>query len=368
MYRTEPCSWPSASPTRTSRPSADTTQALSPATARPAFCTPTRRSACQTVPPSARATRESTPRSVVNSAVPSPRTTAGGYMVLPGRVQRGAPVAASSAWVPETVAARTAPALSAITSSQPLYSRHPVQVTRDHPVRPGFPPRAQVVRAGEAVRGRGVDPLAVAPGPPGRETAAGYGPGELPARRVHGEQPLAGGEHDELRRDQGLAEHLGAGGEPPAGQPGARVQGVQVPVGGRDEQRAPVAAHAGPPVHRAEPRPPPPGNAPVSAGGPGPDRRHVPAGRRGHDDVAGHGDPGLNGPGQPQPPLRPRQPGRGGAAGGRGPARPASGPVSGPVQRPGQRHCDHRRAGRVPSAATVTRLTVSAGPSPSSAQ
>jgi hypothetical protein len=94
-----------------------------------------------------------------------------------------------------------------------------MQVARDHPVRPGFPAGAQVVGAGKAVRGRGVDPLAVAPGPPGREPAAVHGPGELPARRVHGEQPLARGEHHQLRCDQGLAEHRGVGGEPPADHP-----------------------------------------------------------------------------------------------------------------------------------------------------
>jgi integrase len=40
----------------------------------------------------------------VNSAVPSPRTTAGGYTVLPGKVQRSGPVAAISTCEPATVA------------------------------------------------------------------------------------------------------------------------------------------------------------------------------------------------------------------------------------------------------------------------
>src|SRR6185437_1374060 len=157
--------------TRTSRPSADTTQAMSPATARPAFCTLTPRSACQTGLPSARPTRVSRPRSVVNSAVPSPRTTVGGYMVLPGRVQR---LGAGDRRREDHAGAERDHVIPA------AVQRHPVQVARDHPVRPGFPAGTQVVGAGKAVRGRGVDPLAVASGPPGREPAAGHGPGELP--------------------------------------------------------------------------------------------------------------------------------------------------------------------------------------------
>jgi hypothetical protein len=62
------------------------------------------------------------PCSVVSSTVPSSSTTAGGYMVLPWTVQRGAPVAASSATEPDTLATITAPPPSTTTLSQPLYS------------------------------------------------------------------------------------------------------------------------------------------------------------------------------------------------------------------------------------------------------
>ena len=146
-----------------------------------------------------------------------------------------------------------------------------------------------------------------------------------------------------------------------------------MPIDGRDEQRAPVAAHARPPVDRTEPCSPEPGNAPVSAVGRDADRRHVPASRRGHHDVPGdgapghdlaghaapgHGDPSLHGPGQPQPPLRPRQPGR--SVRRRGPRarhsrggsvrRAVSRPRAGqrPCQWPCQWHCGHRRAGLRP--------------------
>src|ERR1035441_7990261 len=71
--------------------------------------------------PSARLTRQTVPCSSVSSAVPSPRTTADGYMVLPGNLQRTAPVAASSASEPDTVATITVPPPSTAALSQPLY-------------------------------------------------------------------------------------------------------------------------------------------------------------------------------------------------------------------------------------------------------
>jgi hypothetical protein len=56
----------------------------------------------------------------MKSAVPSPRTTAGGYMAPSPNVQRTAPLSASSAREPDTVATMTAPPPSATTSSHPL--------------------------------------------------------------------------------------------------------------------------------------------------------------------------------------------------------------------------------------------------------
>jgi len=176
----------------------------------------------------------------------------------------------------------------------------------------------------------------------------------------------------QLRCDQGLAEHRRVGGEPPADQPGARVQGVQVPIGRRTNSVRPSWLTPGRRYTRTEPCPPQPGTAPVSAVGRDPYRRHVPASRRRHHHLAGprrrrprrrrpRAIPACTDPGQPQSPPRPRQPGRSGDS--------ANLAVVSAVARPAAWSMALRPTGEpvcVPSAATLTWLIVSAGPSPSS--
>ena len=179
---------------RSSRPSGGEDPGAVAGRVTPAFSTRTFRAVCQWTWPSARLTRQTVPCSLVSSAVPSPRTTAAGYMVLPGNVQRTAPVAASSASDRRPWPRR--PRRRRARRRCPSRCTGPPGAGRPRPSgATSFPPGGQVVRAGVAVRGRGIDPLAVARGPPGGEPAAGHGPGELPGGRVHREQLASGGEH-----------------------------------------------------------------------------------------------------------------------------------------------------------------------------